>query len=57
MESQWKKVLDYIKEELGPAHYRTWFAKSTILSQEDGRMLIGVPSAFIKDQINAKYLA
>ncbi|OGE25232.1 hypothetical protein A3H85_03435 [Candidatus Daviesbacteria bacterium RIFCSPLOWO2_02_FULL_40_8] len=56
MESQWKKVLDYIKEELGPAHYRTWFAKSTILSQEDGRMLIGVPSAFIKDQINAKYL-
>lgn len=56
MDSQWKKVLDHIKSELGPAHYRTWFAKSKIIAQEEGKLVIGVPSAFIKDQINAKYL-
>ncbi|MCL4366757.1 chromosomal replication initiator protein DnaA [Patescibacteria group bacterium] len=55
MEKQWAKVLTLIKEQVSAANYRTWFAQSLLQEQTAKKLLISVPSAFIKQQLSSKY--
>ncbi|MFH0936703.1 MAG: chromosomal replication initiator protein DnaA [Candidatus Daviesbacteria bacterium] len=53
MDKQWSKVLEIIKTQVNPANFRTWFAQ-TGCENKNGELVILVPSAFIKDQLQTK---
>lgn len=50
------KILESIKNEVSSANYRTWFSNTSIASLDQTRLTIAVPSAFIKEQLNIRYL-
>ncbi|MBU1151638.1 chromosomal replication initiator protein DnaA [Patescibacteria group bacterium] len=51
----WIAVLNRLKPTISRAHFVTWFNKSTILSNENGTVLVGVPSIFSFDWLAKKY--
>ncbi|MDO8638295.1 MAG: chromosomal replication initiator protein DnaA [Candidatus Daviesbacteria bacterium] len=53
---KWNKVLETLKRTENPGNFRTWFAKTNCLSYQDGKLVIAVPSGFIKDQLSTKLL-
>lgn len=55
MEKQWQKTLTIIKEQVSSAIYRTFFSQ-TICEEEGDRLVVFVPSSFIKEEMVKKYL-
>lgn len=56
LKNDWLKILVFIKEQVTAANFRTWFSK-TSGRVADGKLTITVPSAFIKNQLIARYEA
>lgn len=56
MDKQWSKVLDNIRDQVSSANFKTWFSQTGCKIEGDGTLIILVPSAFIKQQLSAKYL-
>lgn len=52
---QWLKILDKIKEQISAANFKTWFSQTTIGDITDKKLVLKVPSAFIKGQLISRY--
>lgn len=52
----WLKILSKIREEISDTNYRGWFGQTRIESLDHEKLVIGVPSAFFKDQLKSRYL-
>lgn len=53
----WLKALDKIRPQTSSANFRTFFASSRIESMENGRVVLAVPNAFIKQTILERHLS
>lgn len=54
-QSSWQKVLAQIKQEVSPGNFRTWFSQASLESLQGNKIILSVPSAFIKGQLVARY--
>ncbi|MCL1839693.1 chromosomal replication initiator protein DnaA [Candidatus Saccharibacteria bacterium] len=55
MQSEWQGVLDEVRRSVSEMAYGTYFSTSRLISMKDGQVVIGVPSVFIKTQMERKY--
>ena len=53
--SLWQAVLGEIELSISRGNFITWFKNTTVLKQDDGMIIIGVPNVFIKQQLERKY--
>jgi len=51
----WQAVLGEIELSISKANFGTWFKNTAILSNKDGRVVIGVPNGFAKEWLENKY--
>ncbi len=51
----WQAILGSLEVSLSKANFNTWFKNTSILEKGEDYIVIGVPSAFNKDWIAAKY--
>jgi chromosomal replication initiator protein len=51
----WQAILGSLEVSLSKANFNTWFKNTSILQRGDDHIIIGVPSAFNRDWIAAKY--
>jgi len=51
----WLSVLDKIKPKIRKANFITWFQNTTLKGVDEGKALVGVPTAFACDWISSKY--
>lgn len=51
----WENTLNAVKFEISKANFITWFQNTEIIEQNDNKITIGVPNAFIKEWIESKY--
>lgn len=56
MYNVWENVLAEIEQKISPANFSTWFQDTSLLSTEDGHIIIGVKNSFYIKQLRAKYL-
>ncbi|MBU4351182.1 chromosomal replication initiator protein DnaA [Candidatus Parcubacteria bacterium] len=54
-EELWQTVLAQIQLSISPASFATWFRQTSIVSQENGEIVISVPSSFSKEWLKSKY--
>jgi len=48
-EELWQTVLAQIQLDISTASFATWFKQTSIVSQENGEIIISVPSSFSKE--------
>lgn len=53
--SLWQAVLGEIELSISRGNFITWFKNTVLLRQEEGRIVVGVPNVFIKNQMEKKY--
>ncbi len=51
----WQSVLGEIEVSVSSANFTTWFKHTALLESVGGRVIIGVPSIFVKRQFEAKF--
>lgn len=51
----WQAVLGEIELSVSRGNFVTWFKNTTILKQDDEKIVIGVQNVFIKQQLERKY--
>lgn len=51
----WRAALAEIELSISKANFITWFKNTSILSNKDGRISIGVPNGFAKEWLENKY--
>ncbi len=54
-EQLWQAALGELELSLSKANFTTWFKNTFIISQEDNKIIIGVPNAFTKTWLENKY--
>lgn len=54
-EELWQAALGEIELSISKANFITWFKNTTILSNEGGKVVIGVPNGFAKEWLENKY--
>jgi chromosomal replication initiator protein len=54
-EELWRAALGEIELSISKANFITWFKNTSILSNENGRVVIGVPNGFAKEWLENKY--
>lgn len=54
-EELWQATLGEIELSISKANFITWFKNTTILSNENGKIVIGVPNGFSKEWLENKY--
>ena len=52
----WKNALAEIEQKISAANFSTWFSETSLISAEDGKVLIGVKNSFYIKQLRAKFL-
>lgn len=53
----WHKILEKIKLEVDTNNFRTWFGSASLRLIDEEKIIISVPSAFLQDQLKARYLS
>ncbi|MBQ2695061.1 chromosomal replication initiator protein DnaA [Candidatus Saccharibacteria bacterium] len=56
MYNVWNNVLAEIEQKITPANFSTWFRDTSIVSIEDGLVIIGVKNSFYTKQLRNRYL-
>ncbi len=51
----WQAVLGEIELSVSRGNFLTWFKNTSLLKENDGLVVIGVPNIFIKQQLERKY--
>ena len=51
----WQAALGEIELSISKANFSTWFKNTTILGNENGKVVIGVPNGFAKEWLENKY--
>jgi len=54
-EELWQAALGEIELSISKANFITWFKNTSILSNVDGRVVVGVPNGFAKEWLENKY--
>lgn len=54
-EELWRAVLGQIELSISKANFITWFKNTSILNNQDGCVVIGVPNGFAKEWLENKY--
>lgn len=54
-EDLWRAALGEIELSISKANFITWFKNTSILSNQDGHIVIGVPNGFAKEWLENKY--
>lgn len=52
----WHKFLEIIKPQISSDNYKAWFLKTSIKEVTDDKVILSVPSAFVKETLYQKYL-
>ena len=52
----WKNALAEIEQQISPANFSTWFQGTSIISNDDGDIVIGVKNSFYVKQLRNRYL-
>ncbi len=55
MEASWKKFLEIIKDQIDTHNFKIWFGKIALGEITENKVVIKVPSAFIKEQLIRRY--
>ncbi len=53
----WNKTVDVLRTELPEGHFSAWFGRARPLQVEGNAFVLAVPSVFVKEWIEARYLA
>ena len=56
MYNVWENVLAEIEQKVSAANFSTWFQDTSLLSAEDGVVIIGVKNSFYVKQLRSKFL-
>ena len=56
MYNVWKNVLAEIEQKISAANFSTWFQDTSLVSAEDGIVIIGVKNSFYVKQLRSKFL-
>ncbi len=56
MYNAWENVLAEIEQKISPSNFSTWFQDTSLLSTEDGHIIIGVKNSFYIKQLRSKFL-
>lgn len=51
----WQTVLGEIELSVSHGNFVTWFKNTSLIKQEEDRLVVGVPNIFIKQQLEKKY--
>lgn len=51
----WQSVLGEIELSVSRASFMTWFKNTELLANDDGKVVIGVPNIFAKQQLEVKF--
>ncbi len=51
----WKSVLNDIEKSISPTAFSTWFSGVSLVSIDNGKVLIGAPNVFFKRQLESKF--
>lgn len=51
----WQAVLGEIELSVSQGNYITWFKHTRLLELKDGKVVVGVPNVFIKQQLETKF--
>jgi chromosomal replication initiator protein len=54
-EELWQAALGEIELSISKANFITWFKNTAIISNENGKLVIGVPNGFSKEWLENKY--
>ena len=54
-DSLWKSVLGEIELTVSRASFITWFKNTELLTNKDGLLVVGVPTVFVKNQLERKF--
>ena len=54
--SLWKRCLSFIKDNVNPTAYKTWFEPIQAISYDGKALTIGVPSPFFYEYLEEKYV-
>ena len=54
-EELWKEILRELELTVSKANFATWFQNTFIADQNEGKITIGTPSAFVKEWLEDKY--
>ena len=57
LETQWHRVRSRLRAELGEATFNSWFKLLEVRSAQKGRVVLQVPTRFVRSWIEAHYLA
>ncbi|KKR27965.1 MAG: chromosomal replication initiator protein DnaA [candidate division CPR2 bacterium GW2011_GWD2_39_7] len=53
--SLWQAVLGQLEVTLSKANFATWFKNTSVLEQQDQKVVISVPNVFTKEWLEKKY--
>ncbi|MBI2507285.1 MAG: chromosomal replication initiator protein DnaA [Candidatus Niyogibacteria bacterium] len=54
-EELWREILGEVELTVSKANFVTWFQKTSIVDDNEGKIIIGTPSAFVKEWLEDKY--
>ena len=55
LSTQWQGVLSRLKAEIGDAAVASWIAPLSLICLKDGAIVLGAPSAFMRDGVRERY--
>ncbi len=55
IEELWNRTITQIKEALPESEFSSWFTRLTFGSENDGKIVLYVPSAFVRDRFDSSY--
>ena len=56
MYNVWENVLAEIEQKISAGNFSTWFQDTSLISTEDGHIIIGVKNSFFIKQLRSKFL-
>jgi len=54
-EELWQATLAQIQLNISPANFATWFKRTTVVSHDNGRIVVSVSNSFAKEWLENKY--
>lgn len=52
---QWRRVRSRLQAELGEATFNSWFKQVDLMGMDDGRVLLAVPSRFVRNWVQSHF--
>ena len=57
VKTRWDRVAQRLRAELGEDLYTSWFARMELEEFEQGRLIVSVPTRFLKSWIETHYVS